>query len=606
MSWLFIVVIAQIVLGTSAVFDKFLLKRKFFDPLVYTFWLGLLGIFALIILPFGFQVLPFSVVAVALAAGVLFILAMFFLFRALDYSEVSSTLPVIGGLSPIFTLVISYFLLSSFLGFGELSAFFFLVLGGLVLFLVEKKDLRFLSFVLIIASALFFGLSNVLSKIVFNSSPFITGFVWIKIGGVIFVLSLLLSGSFRQRIFSSSQQAKIKNQFLYLANRAYAGLGSILVYFAISLTHPALVDATQSLKYIVIFLCAWISLKERFKGKILAGKIIATFFISLGILWLGLVNYSQNIPLNPKQNIEWGITFSAKFSRQLGLNWQKNFEAIINEIKPDKIRLVVYWDEIEKEEGKFDFSETDWLIQKIKEKNIPVILVVGEKVPRWPECHQPIWAENQNLNLKSQKLLNYIEKIVNRYKNEPNLYAWQVENEPFLPFGECPTIKEEILKQEIESVRSLDSKHPIIITDSGEFGLWYKAAKKGDIFGTTMYRNVYTNLLGPLFGNIEYPISPAFFRIKEKITRFLINDYSKRFIVVELQGEPWSPIELSKISYEEQIKLFSLDYFADTIKYAKETGFDEYYLWGAEWWYYLKEKHNDNCYWNYGKILFGN
>jgi drug/metabolite transporter (DMT)-like permease len=428
MSWLFIVVIAQIVLGTSAVFDKFLLKRKFFDPLVYTFWLGLLGIFALIILPFGFQVLPFSVVAVALAAGVLFILAMFFLFRALDYSEVSSTLPVIGGLSPIFTLVISYFLLSSFLGFGELSAFFFPVLGGLVLFLVEKKDLRFLSFVLIIASALFFGLSNVLSKIVFNSSPFITGFVWIKIGGVIFVLSLLLSGSFRQRIFSSSQQAKIKNQFLYLANRAYAGLGSILVYFAISLTHPALVDATQSLKYIVIFLCAWISLKERFKGKILAGKIIATFFISLGILWLGLVNYSQNIPLNPKQNIEWGITFSAKFSRQLGLNWQKNFEAIINEIKPDKIRLVVYWDEIEKEEGKFDFSETDWLIQKIKEKNIPVILVVGEKVPRWPECHQPIWAENQNLNLKSQKLLNYIEKIVNRYKNEPNLYAWQVEN----------------------------------------------------------------------------------------------------------------------------------------------------------------------------------
>ncbi len=136
--------------------------------------------------------------------------------------------------------------------------------------------------------------------------------------------------------------------------------------------------------------------------------------------------------------------------------------------------------------------------------------------------------------------------------------------------------------------------------------MWYKAAKKGDIFGTTMYRNVYTNLLGPLFGNIEYPISPAFFRIKEKITRFLINDYSKRFIVVELQGEPWSPIELSKISYEEQIKLFSLDYFADTIKYAKETGFDEYYLWGAEWWYYLKEKHNDNCYWNYGKILFGN
>lgn len=606
MNWLFIATLAQIILGTSAVFDKFLLKRRFFDPLVYTFWLGLLGIFALLLLPFGFPNLPLNIIIIALVAGALFVLAMLFLFYALDYSEASSALPVIGGFSPVFTLIIAYFLLGSFLGFGEIVSFCFLVLGGIILFLVEKKELRFLSFVLIIVGSLFFGLSNVLSKIVFNSGPFISGFVWIKIGGAIFVLLFLLCKSFRQRIFHSSRQTKAKNHFLYFANRAYAGTGSILVYFAISLTHPALVDATQSLKYIVIFFCAWILLKERFKGKILAGKIIATFFIVLGILWLGLVNYSQNIPLDPKQNIEWGITFSEKFSRQLGLDWQKNFEAILNELNPPKIRLIAYWDKIEKEQGKFDFSETDWLIEKSKEKNIPVILVIGRKVPRWPECYEPEWLKNQNANIKNQNLLEYIKEVANRYKNEPNLYAWQIENEPFLPFGECGTIDEKILDEEISLAKSLDSKHQILMTDGGEFGLWYKAAKKGDIFGTTMYRNVYTNLLGPFFGNIEYPISPAYFRLKEKIIRFLINDYDKRFIVVELQAEPWSRIELLKISYEEQMKLFSLDYFTDTIEYAKKTGFDEYYFWGAEWWYYLREKHNDNRYWDYAKNLFRN
>lgn len=606
MNWLFIAVLAQIILGTSAVFDKFLLKRKFFDPLVYAFWLGLLGIFALLILPFGFTILPLNTIIIAFISGALFVLAMLFLFYALDYSEASSTLPVIGGFSPVFTLVIGYFLLGSFLGLGELLAFFFLVLGGLILFLVEKKELRFLSFILIIASSLFFGLSNVLSKIVFGAGPFISGFIWIKIGGVIFVLLLLLFRPFRERIFSSSRQTEIKNHFLYFTNRVYAGLGSILVYFAIFLAHPAIVDATQSFKYIVIFFCAWILLKERFQGKVLITKIIATFFIVLGILWLGLINYSQNIPLDPKQNIEWNLTFSAKFSRQLGLNWQENFEVILNELKPAKIRLVAYWDEIEKEKGKFDFSETDWLIKKSKEKNIPIILTVGLKVPRWPECFEPEWVKNQELRIKNQELLKYIERMVLRYKDLDNLYAWQVENEPFLPFGECPTTKEETLKQEIELVRSLDSKHPVIITDSGEFGLWYKAGRMGDIFGTTMYRNVYTSLLGWLVGNIEYPLSPAYFRLKEKITRFLISDYSKRFIVIELQGEPWSRISLEKISYEEQVNLFSPDYFSDTIEYAKKTGFDEYYLWGAEWWYYLKEKHNDNRYWNYGKILFGN
>ncbi len=606
MSWLLIATIAQIVLGTSAVFDKLLLRRKFFDPLVYTFWLGLLGIFTLIILPFGFTILPLNTIIIALVAGALFVLAMLFLFYALDYSEASATLPVIAGFSPIFTLIIGYFLLGSFLGFGELSAFFFLVLGGFVLFLVEKKELRFLSFVFITGSSLFFGLSNVLSKIVFQAGPFIPGFVWIKIGGVIFSLLFLLHKPFRQKIFHSSRRAKVKNHFLYFANRVYAGLGSVLVYFAISLAHPAMVDATQSLKYIIIFLFAWLLLKERFKGKILAGKIIATFFISLGILWLALVNYSQNIPLNPKQNIEWGITFSAKFSRQLGLDWQKNFEAILNELKPPKIRLIAYWDEIEKEQGKFDFSETDWLMEKTKEKNIPIIIVAGLKVPRWPECHEPSWIQNQESRIKNKELLHYIEKVVERYKNEPNLYAWQIENEPFLPFGECGIIDEKILDEEINLAKSLDSKHQILMTDGGEFGLWYKAAKKGDIFGTTMYRNVYTNLLGPFFGNIEYPISPAFFRLKGKIIRFLINDYSKRFIVIELQAEPWSKIALNEISYDEQIKLFNPDYFAGTIKYAKETGFDEYYLWGAEWWYYLREKYNDNRYWEYAKDLFGN
>ncbi len=584
MTWLLVAILAQIILGTSAVFDKFLLRRKFFDPLVYTFWLGLLGIFALIILPFGFGLLSLNTIAIAIIAGALFVLAMLFLFYALDYSEASATLPVIGGFSPIFTLIIGYFLMGSFLGFGELSAFFFLVLGGIVLFLVEKKELRFLSFIFITASALSFGLSNVLSKIVFQAGPFIPGFVWIKIGGVIFVLFLLLRKSFRQRIFSSSRQAKTKYHLLYFVNRAYAGAGSILVYFAISLAHPAIVDATQSLKYIVIFFCAWLLLKERFKGRILAGKIIATIFIAFGILWLGLVNYSRNIPINPVQNIEWGVTFSAKYSRQLGLNWQKNFEAIINELKPDKIRLVAYWDEIEKEKNNYNFSDLDWQLKKAEENNTKIILVVGMKVPRWPECHIPDWAKSISIEEREKELQEYLREVVKRYQKYPILEAWQVENEPFLLFGQCPERKKNFLSNEMSLIKSLDKNHPIIVTDSGEFGLWYKAAKSGDIFGTTMYRRVYNKF----FGYIDYRLPPGFFILKERLIRFLLGDYDKKFIVIELAAEPWMQKQIYETPISEQFKFFDYNFFKDTISYAKETGFDEYYFWGAEWWYYLK------------------
>ena len=599
MTWLLVAILAQIVLGTSAVFDKFLLRRKFFDPLVYTFWLGLLGIFALIILPFGFGLLSLNTIAIAIIAGALFVLAMLFLFYSLDYSEASATLPVIGGFSPVFTLIIGYFLMGSFLGFGELSAFFFLVLGGVVLFLVEKKELRFLSFIFITASALSFGLSNVLSKIVFQAGPFVPGFVWIKIGGVIFVLFLLLRQSFRQRIFSSSRQAKTKYHFLYFANRVYAGAGSILVYFAISLAHPAIVDATQSLKYIVIFFCARLLLKERFKGKILAGKIIATIFIAFGILWLGLVNYSRNIPINPVQNIEWGVTFSAKFSRQLGLNWQKSFEAIINELKPDKIRLVAYWDEIEKEKNNYNFSDLDWQLKKAEGSNIKTILAVGMKVPRWPECHIPDWAKSISIDEREKELWEYLREVVKRYQKYPILEAWQVENEPFLPFGQCPERGKNFLSDEVSLVKLLDKNHPIIVTDGGEFGLWYKAAKSSDIFGTTMYRRVHNDF----FGQIDYHLPPGYFILKEKIIRFLINDYGKKFIVIELAAEPWMQKQIYETPISEQFKFFDYNFFKDTVSYAKETNFGEYYFWGAEWWYYLKINDHPEI-WNEAKKLW--
>ncbi|MFA4890337.1 MAG: hypothetical protein WC587_01745 [Candidatus Paceibacterota bacterium] len=606
MSWILIAVLAQVILGTSAVFDKLLLGRKFFNPLAYTFWLGVLGIFAAVLLPFGFQIVSLGVIVKAVFAGIFLILAMLFLFYGLDKGEASHILPAVGGISPIFTLIFGYFFLNIWLGAGELLAFFALIAAALILFLTDKKDTRKISLFLILASSFFFGISNVLSKIVFSAGNFITGFFWIKIGGLIFVLLFLFSGKIRKNIFDSSHQSPRRHRFLYFSNRLYAGVGSVLVSFAVSLSYiPALVDAFQGLKYVIIFIFAWVFLKEKFKGKILAGKIIATIFVSLGIILLALISYARNIPINDSRSITWGLTYSTKQAEGLGLDWRKTYEDILKELNPKKVRLVVYWDQVESEKGKFNFSETDWLLKKTEESGARTVLALGIKVPRWPEVHLPVWARNLTPEEREEALKNYLEKTIGRYKDNPAVEMWQIENEPYLRFGEKTERGKNFLEKEIEMAKKTDNSHPILITDGGEFGLWYKAAKAGDVFGTTMYRNTYTNILGWLFGNTEYPFSPGYFKLKEKIIRFLINNNEKKFIVIELQGEPWSNVGLNRLSHEEQVKLFSPDYFADTIKYAKETGFDEYYLWGAEWWYYMKEKYNDYYYWEYAKNLFG-
>ena len=604
MNWLTISVLAQIILGTSASFDKILLSRKLLNPFAYTFWLGVLGIFSAILLPFGFQTVSYQIIGVAFLAGTLFILAMLFLFYALNLSEASQTLPVIGGISPIFTLIFGYFLLNSWLGSGDLLAFLIILAGALILFFVEKKELRKTFFILILLSSLFLGASNVLSKIVFDSSNFISGFFWIKIGGVLSALIFLFFKKYRREILSSSRNP-VRHYFLYISNRACAGIGSLLVSLAISLSHyPALVDATQSLKYIIIFLFALIFLKERFKGKILFGKLLATILISLGIFFLAVIGYARSIPINENRPIVWGLTYSAEFAEQLGLDWQKAYENILFELKPEKIRLIAYWDEIEKQKGIFDFSKTDWLIQKTEESGISVVFAVGLKVPRWPETHAPDWAKTMSVEDRENVLREYMKKVIERYKNEPVIKIWQVENEPFLLFGENLGRGKDFLQKEISLVKSIDNTRPVLVTDGGEFGLWYRAAKFGDVFGTTMYRNAYTKLLGWLVGNTDYPLGPGYFKLKEKVVRLLDQNYDKKFIVIELQAEPWSNIALVKMTCDGQIKLFSLNYFADTIKYAKETGFDEYYLWGAEWWSFIKEKCNDSSYWNFVKTIF--
>ena len=223
-------------------------------------------------------------------------------------------------------------------------------------------------------------------------------------------------------------------------------------------------------------------------------------------------------------------------------------------------------------------------MNEVKDRNINVILVIGMKVPRWPECHLPDFVKELSIEKREEALGKYLRKIIERYKNRSILYAWQVENEPFLRFGQCPERERDFLSNEITLVKSIDPIHPVIVTDSGELGLWYKAARVGDIFGTTMYRRVHSDL----WGYVDYHLPPGFFVLKEKLVRFFISNQSKKFIVVELAAEPWLKKQLYETTIEEQFKFFDLEFFKNTIDYAKAAGFNEYYLWGAEWWYYLK------------------
>jgi hypothetical protein len=323
-------------------------------------------------------------------------------------------------------------------------------------------------------------------------------------------------------------------------------------------------------------------------------KLFIILIVILAIV--GVVFYFGRETADPNRKIEWGVTFSQIFAKEMGLDWQKVYLAILDDLKIKKLRLIAYWPWIEPTQDAFKFIDLDWQVEQANKRDAKIIMAVGRKLPRWPECHEPPWAVNQTHEEKNSELFKYIEVTINNYKDNPAIFAWQIENEPFLSFGECPPLDVNLLDEEIALVRQLDSR-PIVITDSGELSIWLKAAKRADIFGTTMYRYVWHKWLG----SYKYPIPAGFFRAKEKIIRFFVGQ-EKPFIVIELQGEPWYQKQIYEIPLEKQLELLNLDRFKSLIDYAKKAGFSEYYLWGAEWWWSLKEKGHPE-YWEYVKKI---
>lgn len=323
--------------------------------------------------------------------------------------------------------------------------------------------------------------------------------------------------------------------------------------------------------------------------------ILVAIFIYVVLASKVLNNFPSKIDLKHRTG-EFGATFSKKYCEELGLNWQETYLAILDDLKVRYLRLPVYWDEIEKVKGTYDFSDMDYMINEASTRDTKMIVVLGRRQPRWPECHSPAWSKNDSDNQLEDNISKMIEVVVLRYKNNPNIINWQVENEAFLDtFGVCPVLDEKFLQKEVDLVRSLDSRK-IIITGSGEMSSWKREAKIGDIFGTTMYRVVYNSW----FGYIRYFFPTYFYQIKADLVG-LKNDQT---LNIELQAEPWVPNGNMIYLTQDQInKTMSVDQFKANLQYAINLNFKQTYVWGVEWWYWQK-LHGNPEYFKIGQSLF--
>lgn len=300
------------------------------------------------------------------------------------------------------------------------------------------------------------------------------------------------------------------------------------------------------------------------------------------------------------ERIQYGISYNVPYVHELGLNEEDVLDAFINELGVRNFRMSAHWTLIEPEKDRYDFSWMDRDLKKVEDADGKVIFGVGRRLPRWPECHVPGWARELSWEDRKEEIREYIEAVVTRYKNSPAITHWQVENEPYLEVfanDHCQDLDEAFFEEEIALVRSLDPTRPILVTDSGNLGTWKGAYSHGDAFGTS----VYVYFWNPELGQFKTILPPWFYRAKESIMEIVYG--KKETFLIELSLEPWLLEPVAQVPIETQYTRMDMQKMNEILRYAEKTRYEKQYLWGGEWWYWLREHGHDEM-WNRGIEIF--
>jgi hypothetical protein len=295
-----------------------------------------------------------------------------------------------------------------------------------------------------------------------------------------------------------------------------------------------------------------------------------------------------------RQPLRIGATFSVPYAQSLGIDWRGSYLSALDDLHVKRLRIPVYWTMVQATgPDDWDWSDIDWQLREAERRGVEVILAVGRKLPRWPECHVPDWAGRLPEEEQRVRLLNFVRRAVQRYAASSSVVAWQVENEPLFPFGLCPAPDRAFLEAEVAVVRSVDYR-PVVITESGELSTWFGAAAIADVLGVSTYRVVWNSLVG----YFHWPIPPQTYFQKA----LAVSPFVDGVFISELQAEPWAVGGITAMPMDRQRELMNPAQLRDNVEYARDTGAGEVYLWGVEWWYYAREHGYDDV-WTAGRNI---
>ena len=188
-----------------------------------------------------------------------------------------------------------------------------------------------------------------------------------------------------------------------------------------------------------------------------------TIFITLMLICCSaVISAAETEPRFPETEAGWGIcgNFTRWGAMQTELELKRDKELGVNIVRMD-----FDWQYVEPKRGTFVWERADRAVAAARKNGLQVLGILDKRVPRW--------EENASLLQNKEIFLNYVRKVVTRYRkevrywevlNEPDVYNGADRNGGKIPAADYP----EILKAVYELIKSIDPELTVVFASAGE------------------------------------------------------------------------------------------------------------------------------------------
>jgi uncharacterized membrane protein len=294
MSWLYISLVAYLLLAVANLGDKLVVSKYLSSPRIYAISVALLQVYAILLLPFFGEWPGWQNLLLDFAAGAILVVAIYYLYSALKAGEASRIVPTIDAFIPIAVLALSFLFLSESFSQQQFTAIIFLIAGGFLL-AYERQAKNKLVLKYIAIAIITFGIAQIVAKVTYSNQPFLSAFIWARIGGIVAVVPLLFIATIRKELKSNfSKKNKNSNSKAVLFTQIAGGVGFFLQSYAIKLGKVSIVAALQGIKHLFLFLLIilfskkFVQLREDWSRLVLMQKVVGIVLVGVGLVLLVL------------------------------------------------------------------------------------------------------------------------------------------------------------------------------------------------------------------------------------------------------------------------------------------------------------------------------